>query len=256
MSSALASVLFGTPFALLVVQGLVEAEADQLAKKSTIELTLRATSHLATIAVGLTATLVGPERRASAVPTLRQARQVLELEGWQRMEAADSFATPLAELSDWLHASEPLISEAAAQLAASWAVWKQVVVHGLYLFEMDIINFGLIGSLDSAMDRLRATLAKDLVVPITELIAGDNRRVDRLSDVGNLFVADDVARQLTGAAEAKELDAKTDQELADLIEFLTVIDRIDSQISQLWSSISTLNSEAVARRTPSALEAS
>jgi hypothetical protein len=246
MSSALASVLFGTPFALLVIQSLTEAEADRLAKKSTIELTLRATEHLESVASGLTVKLISRDLRGRAEPTLRKARQALTLDAWDRVEATDGLSTSLGDLHDWLQTSRAKLSEAAAQLAASWSVWKQVVANRLYLFEIDVINFGVIGSLDSAVDRLRAALSEDLRVPSADSIAGQNRHGSSLPDVVNLLVADNVARRLAEAAEVKEMDARLDHDLANLVELLVVVGQIDREIGALWSSISTLESRAEA----------
>lgn len=240
LSSSLAGVLCGTPFALVVVQRISAHEAERLDRKSAVTLIVRATRHLAGAAAQLVPGQLDEDRIRVALEVLDGTQRIMHLDPWRRREAYDALSPALDEFADWLAANRTTLDEAVNSLATSWSIWREVAAGRLYLHEMEVVSFGLIGRIDTAVQQLRGLVERKPTVPGGDLITGSAPGPRQDWNIGNLFVAEEVTQRMNSAAVGKERDEYIRRHLSDLTALLREADRLTTYIHQVERSVEAI----------------
>ena len=125
LSSSLASVFFGLPFALIVVQRISANEAERTERRSAIRVAVRATSHLVDATNALVPGLISSTRLNDGCSALRQALNSIWMEPWKRREYYDSMGNNTDDLADWINANRNSLIQTVAFISVTWDIWKE-----------------------------------------------------------------------------------------------------------------------------------
>jgi hypothetical protein len=248
LSSSLVGLLFSVPFALVVVQRISAAEAERAEKRSAVRLAMQATEHLRHAADQLRGDDTDQAQFDRGAVALEQARKVIGFDQWRRRDAYDALSDDLNDFNDWLeHNCRRLVSSVAA-LAASWSMWKVAAANRLYLLEIDVVDFNVIGRVDESMKTLVDMAHRDLHVPGEAFISGAYSNRELSWRFGNLMMAEEITSKMSEAAVRREVDTNTAVQLADLGQLLRSIQQIDKYILAVAENVAKLSDVDRARR--------
>lgn len=248
LSSSLVGLLFSVPFALVVVQRISVTEAERAERRSAIRLAMQATEHLRRATDQLRGDDMDRGQVDRGAVVLEQARKVTGFDQWRRRDAYDELSDDLNSIGDWLEQNRGHLVSWVAAVAASWSMWKVAAANRLYLLEIDVIDFSLIGRIDESMKALVDVTQRELRVPSEAFISGTYSNRELSWRFGDLMMAEEISSKMSEVAVRREADTNTAAQLADLARLLRSIQQIDEHIMAVAENVAKLGDADCARQ--------